>query len=394
MTMAYTSLFSPNLTYVSSTRPTRPAIPFNSFSPFTPFQYSKRCRESSIPSVASIPFQPINVDYLQEEFSGHGVTFEGLGDSCVAKMVMESGNTVTLMLPSGLITSYKACMWHGGVVELLHTSVSEGENGEAVIEGGVSLAFSFAGDKEDIWSPSNWVLKDIRGDSQESIQVELISTDTERLVDLRHIVTLEEDILRSELVVSNTNSSSIRMAGSLISHLTVSTPEATYAVGLLQSDFCGSPPFLSDFSIVPPDFGPENGFDSDQTWSDMVMKGLFTGRGARNQNNAGKAKSRRIETEEEMEEEKHTYKQLNEEMSRIYTTAPRLFTVLDRGRRNSVMVGRDGFEELYMFSPGSSHEFYSKYTYICVGQSAMLTPIILKPGEVWRGGQRLCNPNT
>jgi hypothetical protein len=121
--------------------------------------------------VASIPYQPINVDYLEEEFSGHGVTFERLSDSCVAKMTVENGSSVTLMLPSGLITSYKARMWHGGTVELLQTSVLEGEDGSAAIRGGVSPAFNFDSDGEISWSPSTWALKDIRGDSHDTIQV-------------------------------------------------------------------------------------------------------------------------------------------------------------------------------------------------------------------------------
>ena len=50
------------------------------------------------------------------------------------------------MLPSSLITSYKTPMWHGGTVELLHTSVSKGENGGAVIQAGVSLAFDCCSD--------------------------------------------------------------------------------------------------------------------------------------------------------------------------------------------------------------------------------------------------------
>lgn len=70
-----------------------------------------------------------------------------------------------------------------------------------------------------------------------------------------------------------------------------------------------------------------------------------------------------------------------------------LFLAMKQGRRNSVVVTRDGFNELYMFSPGSTHECYSKYTYICVGQSAVLTPIILGPEDVWSGGQHLHNPN-
>lgn len=129
-------------------------------------------REFPLPAVASVPYQPINFDYLEEEFSGHGVTFEGVGDSCIAKMELQNGSIATIMLPSGLITSYKATMWHGGKVELLHTSVSEGEYGDAIIQGGVSLNFNFQTDDGQLsWSPTGWVLHNIKGNAEESIQV-------------------------------------------------------------------------------------------------------------------------------------------------------------------------------------------------------------------------------
>lgn len=64
-----------------------------------------------------------------------------------------------------------------------------------------------------------------------------------------------------------------------------------------------------------------------------------------------------------------------------------------QGRRNSVAVLRNGFDEMYMFSPGSSHEMYGMYSYVCVGQSALLKPVILSPGQVWMGEQHLHNPN-
>lgn len=171
MTMALTSLFCFTrfipTSFVTSTR--------NTPSPQTCASYNphKQCkREFPLPAVASVPYQPIKFDYLQEEFSGHGVTFEGVGDNCIAKMELKNGSTVTMMLPSGLITSYKAPMWHGGKLELLHTSVSEGEYGDALIQGGVSLNFNFQTDDGELsWSPSNWVLHKIEGNSQESIKV-------------------------------------------------------------------------------------------------------------------------------------------------------------------------------------------------------------------------------
>lgn len=124
-----------------------------------------------MPAVSSVQHIPANVDYLAREFSGHGITFEGLGESYVVKMSLENGSLVRLMLPSGLITSYKAPMWHGGILELLHTTVTEEDSG-AVIQGGVSLALECeSGDSGNSWSPSSWILQDVKGDAVELIQV-------------------------------------------------------------------------------------------------------------------------------------------------------------------------------------------------------------------------------
>ncbi|KAM0980346.1 hypothetical protein PS2_013330 [Malus domestica] len=350
-------------------------------------------------SSISFPYQPpINVDYLEQEFSGHGVVFKAIGDSCVAKMELDNGSKAIMMLPSGLITSYKASMWHGGTVELLQSSVSESEeNGVSsaaaaiAIQGGVSLAFDCSSEvgQQVPWSPTNWALHQITGNPQDHIQVELISTDSEDMIEIKYIITLKQDVLISEIVVSNSTSSSLQLTGSILSHLTVSSPDATYAIGLERSDFFTRLPILSSFGIIPPDFGMKNEAQISKLWQQMA------GWGPNNQNDGKQADTnQRGNNEEEMEgEEDDNYKHLREQMSRIYTSAPTDFTIIDRGRRNSVVVGRDGFDELYMFSPGSSHEDYGKYAYICVGQSAVLKPIIVHPNESWRGGQRLYNPN-
>lgn len=127
-------------------------------------------RQLSVVAMTSISL-PINVDYLETEFSGHGVSFRGVGDSCAVKMVMENGSVATLMLPSGLVTSYKPIMWHGATVEVLQTTVSEGESGEAVVRGGVSMDFKIhAGGCSIPWSSNHWSLQSVRGSSENSIQ--------------------------------------------------------------------------------------------------------------------------------------------------------------------------------------------------------------------------------
>ena len=174
--MALSSLFCPRyyiptstVTSVRNTPSSHTCLPSANYSYI---RHNQCKREFPLPAVASVPYQPINFDYLEKEFSGHGVTFEGVGDSCVAKMELKNGSVATILLPSGLITSYKAPMWHGGKVELLHTAVSEGEHRDAIIQGGVSLNFNFrTDDGEASWSPTDWDLREIKGNAEESIQV-------------------------------------------------------------------------------------------------------------------------------------------------------------------------------------------------------------------------------
>lgn len=150
-------------------------------------------------------------------------------------------------------------------------------------------------------------------------------TNAEDMVEVKYIVTLEEDVLSSEFVISNTKTSPIRLTGSVLSHLTLSSPDATYAIGLEGSDFLSLSPFSSNFSIIPPDFGKryESGFS--KLWNQMSLWG------ARSGNKVDETKSNEKETELQMEgEEDDSYKHLREQMSRIYTSAPRDFTIIDR----------------------------------------------------------------
>ncbi|KAJ8637470.1 hypothetical protein MRB53_011737 [Persea americana] len=140
--------------------------------------HPKPKRDRSLLALASSSHSPNNVDYLESEFGGHGVDFTGIGDSCVVKMELEDGSTANLMLPSGLITLYKPHMWHGGMMEVLHTAVSEGQDGGPVVRGGVSMDFKCGSSGGITWSPSTWALHDVRGSPQDSIQT---LNNTERL---------------------------------------------------------------------------------------------------------------------------------------------------------------------------------------------------------------------
>lgn len=138
---------------------------------------SSRLRDFRLPAAASISSCPyIDVDFPESELRARGISFTGIGDSCVLKMALKDGTTAKLVLPSGLITSFKPRMWHGGTMELLHTVVSqrEGDAGAgALIQGGLSLALACQNDGVS-WSPDAWTLHQVSGTPRESIKASLL----------------------------------------------------------------------------------------------------------------------------------------------------------------------------------------------------------------------------
>lgn len=127
-------------------------------------------------------------------------------------------------------------------------------------------------------------------------------------------MTLKEDLLSSQLVIKNLKLSPLKWTGCIISHLTVSSPGATYAIGLQGSDIHNIAPFSTKYEMIAPD---ETGSGLRQIWGSL--EGLV----------GSSAAERKIHVVSDREED-NDYKQLNEEMSMIYTSAPREFTVIDR----------------------------------------------------------------
>ncbi|XP_040378149.1 protein NDH-DEPENDENT CYCLIC ELECTRON FLOW 5 [Oryza brachyantha] len=343
-------------------------------------------------AAAAAPSSP-NVDYLAAEFAGHGVSFEAVGGSCAVKMEVRNGSAAHLLLPGGLVTSYKPAMWHGAPTEVLHTTVAEGPGGRAVIRGGVSMDLRCgAGDGgQPPWSPGgSWSLRDVRGSPTGFIEVELASAAPAEEgcgcggVEARCVVTLHPEALAAELTVRNSAAAGVALSAAVSTHLRVSTPDATYAVGLQGSDYRTMDPARTEFTIVPPEFmsrspPPAAATTFPHRWATEGFDAVLAGRlGAAAQEPDG--------------EEDDDYKQMTAEMCRIYSHAPRQFTIIDRGRRNSICVQRRGFEEVYVLSPGSKHQWYGRYAYVCVGPT-MLEPILLGPGATWSGAQYLHNPN-
>lgn len=140
------------------------------------------------------------------------------------------------------------------------------------------------------------------------------------------MVTLHPEALATEISATNSaaSPSAVALSCGVSNHLRVSTPDATYALGLQGSDYRSVEPALSEFSIVPPDYRAARqpaaaGKAARHRWAnrgfDMVLSGNPSGHGA---------------ADEPDGEEDDDYKHMTEEMCRIYSQAPREFTILDR----------------------------------------------------------------
>lgn len=64
-----------------------------------------------------------------------------------------------------------------------------------------------------------------------------------------------------------------------------------------------------------------------------------------------------------------------------------------QGRELFYRVIRMGFEDIYLSSPGSFYEKYGEEYFICTGPASMLVPVVVKPGEDWRGAQVIEHDN-
>uniref|UniRef100_R7W2J0 Uncharacterized protein n=1 Tax=Aegilops tauschii TaxID=37682 RepID=R7W2J0_AEGTA len=329
-------------------------------------------------ATAAAPFPPPNAEYLAAEFSGHGVTFEAVGDSCAVKMAVRNGSAAHLLLPSGLVTSYKPAMWHGAATEVLHTTVGEGPGGRPVIRGGVSMDFRCARDGPSPWSPGGaWSLRAVRGGPTGSISVELVSVEPPGSGD-----GAEASILPPDYYATAPSSPQPRWVSKGLDMLLSgggggqSAPRAAPEPDGEEDDNYKhlTAELCRVYRHAPREF----------TVIDRGLDMLLSGGG-------GGQSAPRAAPEPDGEEDDN-YKHLTAELCRVYRHAPREFTVIDRGRRNSVCLSRRGFEELYVFSPGSKYEWYGKFAYVCIGP-AMLEPVVLPPGATWQGAQCIRNPN-
>ncbi|BBN14485.1 hypothetical protein MPTK1_6g12140 [Marchantia polymorpha subsp. ruderalis] len=345
---------------------------------------------------ATTSSDPLTAEKLQEKFGRQGVRFVDVAGTPATELKLRNGSSARMLISGAQITSYKANMWHGAQEELLHSVRSDSGNSTSTsIRGGIVLSFSQLKDPLSSILPSSsspWRVEAVECQPSEYAQMTLtnysypevgVGLSPRGSLQFKYVVTLFDDSLSVALVVSNTGSVPVDFTGSIISHLGVSSAGGAFAVG------------LKGYRYRSLGKQKQSGFDASKILS-QIWKPWGAPDG--NRGTLVEEKSGR-DARQELEDGKWTvesedYSQLQAGMDRLYTTPPESFSIMDRGKRRSLVVERHGFTEFCLSNPGPDSQLRDWNKFVCVGPTQSCQSVRLYENREWRGAVTLLNPGT
>ncbi|KAH7512867.1 photosynthetic NDH subunit of subcomplex B 2, chloroplastic [Ziziphus jujuba] len=322
-------------------------------------------------------------DNLNEKFSRKGIKFSQSDNIPMVELTVRNGSSLKLQVPDALVTSYKPKVYwkDDGFEEVLYTIPANG-SASTRTKGGIGLVIndvSEPGSKGSLL-PAEWTVKDVDSDAIDALQVELSCSGG--VLDLIYVVTLYPVSMATALIVKNKGRKNVTLTNAILSHFRFKRRNGAAIQGLRGCSYCSHPPLSSRFEIL----SPAEAMKTEDP-------GLFAF-GYEPEKKPG------LWTSQDM-----PFTILNNKLSRVYAappkerlkafynTPPSKYETLDQGRELFFRVIRMGFEDIYLSSPGSFSEKYGKEYFICTGPASMLVPLVVKPGEDWRGAQVIEHDN-
>uniref|UniRef100_A0A1D1XXB0 Putative glucose-6-phosphate 1-epimerase n=1 Tax=Anthurium amnicola TaxID=1678845 RepID=A0A1D1XXB0_9ARAE len=349
---------------------------------------------SSPPSPPPTAVQLPTPEALDQKFGRKGIRFAERGGVPTVELAVRNGSSLTLRVPDGLVKSYRPKVYwrDDGFEEVLHT-VPAPAYGEAV-KGGVGLVLndvSRLGPDGLPWRASQWAVKDVDSDSIDAVQVELSCINGDSSLEITYIVSLYPLSMATAVIVKNKGLEAVKLTSAMLSHLKFNSRRGSAIQGLTGCSYHSHPPLSSSFGIMSPAEAMEP--ETPSGWS-AFLGSMFSG------------KENPIEDEQNTwRVEDNAYTILRDKLSRvyaappterlkrIYNTPPSKFETIDQGSGLGYRVIRMGYDDIYLGSPGSLSQKYGKDYFICTGPASMLVPVVLNPGEVWRGAQVIEHDN-
>uniref|UniRef100_A0A0F7GZ73 Photosynthetic NDH subcomplex B 2 n=1 Tax=Erodium foetidum TaxID=337372 RepID=A0A0F7GZ73_9ROSI len=320
-------------------------------------------------------------DTLNEKFGRKGIKFMESNNTPFVEMTVRNGSSTKLQIPNAHVTSYMPkCHWKDdGFEEVLYTVPVNGSDSS---KGGIGLVINDASDsssKASLLSHSQWTVKASDSDAIDAVQVELSCT--AGTLDITYVVTLYPQSLATAVKVTNTGRKAVTLTSAILSHLKSKNRNGTAIDGLRACSFCTHPPPSSPFELLSPSEAMKFEDPVWYTFEDPEKKpGSWTVQEG-DVTNLGNKMSRIYAAPPE------------ERLKGVYNTPPSKFETIDQGRKLFFRVIRMGYEDIYVSSPGSLSEKYGREYFICTGPASVLVPVVVDPGEGWRGAQVIEHDN-
>ncbi|XP_050238223.1 photosynthetic NDH subunit of subcomplex B 2, chloroplastic [Mercurialis annua] len=338
-----------------------------------------KATSSSTDTILSTP------EILEEKFGRKGIKFlESNNKIPTVELTVRNGSSLKLQIPDAHVTSYKPKVYwkDDGFHELLHTIPAK--DSASKDKGGIGLVIndgSDSGSKGSLIS-SEWTVKYVDSDAIDALQVELECTSG--TLELSYIVSLYPESIATAVIVKNNGRKDVTLRSAILSHIKFKRREQAAIQGFKGCSYLPQPPLSSPFEILSPaeamksespsgflDFTPEIE-DKLGVWG--VQDVPFT---------MLKYRFSRVYAAPPQERSKG-----------FYNTPPSKYEALDQGNELFFRVVRMGFEDTYVGSPGSlSDKYGGKEYFICTGPAAMLVPVVVKPGQSWKGAQVIEHDN-
>ncbi|XAR68660.1 hypothetical protein NMG60_11003863 [Bertholletia excelsa] len=319
---------------------------------------------------------------LDQKFGRKGIKFSESGEVPTVELKVRNGSSLRLSIPDCHVTSYKPKVYwkDDGFEEVLYTVSSSASKAR----GGIGLVINdVSSDPNSKGSPvltSQWTVKDVDSDAIDALQVELGCTSGN--LDITYVVSLYPLSMATAVIVKNNGRKAVNLNTAILSHFKFKKRGGTGIQGLRGCSYCTHPPLSSPFELLSP---AEAMKSEDPAWFSF---------GWEPEKKPGEWTVQEVPITVLKNKLSRVYAAPPVERSkRFYNTAPSKYETLDQGRELFFRVIKIGFEDIYVSSPGSMSQKYGKDYFICTGPASVLVPVVVNPGEEWRGAQVIEHDN-
>lgn len=353
-----------------------------------------KTRAASIPAASSpsaaATTSTTSTESLDQKFGRKGIKFS---DSTV-ELTVRNGSSLKLQIPGAHVTSYKPKVYwkDDGFEEVLYSlGDAGGKPSNYTGRGGIGLVVEEEDQKGasrlrsiPAAAATQWTVKDVDSDSTDALQVELSCI--KGSLDINYVVSLYPLSMATALIIKNNGRQAIGLTTAMLNHFRLRKRSGAGVQGLRGCSYCTHPPLSSPFEILSPSeaIKPE----------DPAATGLFSFGSWEPEKKVGQWTVQDVPITVLRHKLSRVYAVPPSERSNLfYRSSPSKYEIIDQGRELFFRVIRMGFDEIYLSGPGSVSEKYGKDYFICTGPMSMLVPVILNPGEEWRGAQVIEHDN-